>query len=117
MPAFLTDELLTKDQINDVAEYVLSLSGGEGDAAMITRGKAVFVESCASCHGDNAKGKHEFGAPDLTDAIWFYGKDKDIIVKTISRGRGNVMPAWVDRLDDATIRQLALYVHSLGGGE
>ncbi|MCF8468417.1 MAG: cytochrome-c oxidase, cbb3-type subunit III [Sneathiella sp.] len=117
MPAFLTDELLTKDQINDVAEYVLSLSGGEGDAAMITRGKAVFMENCVSCHGDNAKGKNEFGAPNLTDAIWFYGKEKDIIVKTISRGRGNVMPAWVDRLDDVTIRQLALYVHSLGGGE
>jgi cytochrome c oxidase cbb3-type subunit 3 len=117
MPAFLTNEMLTKEQINDVAEYVLSLSDERNDTAAVDRGQVVYMENCASCHGDQAKGNREFGAPNLTDAIWFYGKDKDIILRTISRGRNNVMPEWVDRLDDATIRQLALYVHSLGGGE
>jgi cytochrome c oxidase cbb3-type subunit 3 len=117
MPAFLTDEMLTKEQINDVAEYVLSLSAEREDTAAVDRGQEVFMENCASCHGDKAKGGRDFGAPNLTDAIWFYGKDKDVILRTISRGRNNVMPAWVDRLDDTTIRQLALYVHSLGGGE
>ncbi|WP_340151838.1 cytochrome-c oxidase, cbb3-type subunit III [uncultured Sneathiella sp.] len=117
MPAFLTNEMLDRSQINDVAEYVLSLSDTREDSEAVARGEVVFQENCASCHGENAKGNREFGAPNLTDAIWFYGKDKDIILRTISRGRNNVMPAWVDRLDDATIRQLALYVHSLGGGE
>ncbi|MCR9215371.1 MAG: cytochrome-c oxidase, cbb3-type subunit III [Proteobacteria bacterium] len=118
MPAFLDDELLEPAQINDVAEYVLSLSQQPDlDAEAVTRGKEVFAAECASCHGENAKGLREFGAPNLTDAIWFYGGDKETIVRTISKGRANVMPAWVDRLDDATIRQLTLYVHSLGGGE
>ncbi|MAZ03074.1 MAG: cytochrome-c oxidase, cbb3-type subunit III [Sneathiella sp.] len=117
MPAFLTNEMLDRSQINDVTEYVLSLSDTREDKEAVARGEVVFQENCASCHGENAKGNREFGAPNLTDAIWFYGKDKDVILRTISRGRNNVMPAWVDRLDDATIRQLALYVHSLGGGE
>jgi cytochrome c oxidase cbb3-type subunit 3 len=118
MPAFLDDELLEPAQINDVAEYVLSLSQQPDlDAEAVTRGKEVFAAECASCHGENAKGLREFGAPNLADAIWFYGGDKETIVRTISKGRANVMPAWVDRLDDATIRQLTLYVHSLGGGE
>ncbi|MEX0582276.1 MAG: cytochrome-c oxidase, cbb3-type subunit III, partial [Sneathiella sp.] len=117
MPAFLTNEMLDRAQINDVTEYVLSLSEAREDKDAVTRGEVVFQENCASCHRENAKGNPEFGAPNLTDAIWFYGKDKDVILRTISRGRNNVMPAWIDRLDDATIRQLALYVHSLGGGE
>lgn len=117
MPAFLDDELLEPAQINDVAEYVLSLSEPDRDAEAVARGKEIYAAECASCHGENAKGLREFGAPNLTDAIWFYGGDKETIVRTISKGRANVMPAWVDRLDDATIRQLTLYVHSLGGGE
>jgi cytochrome c oxidase cbb3-type subunit III len=117
MPAFLDDELLEKNQISDVADYVLSLSQGDADAEAVERGKVVFMENCASCHGENAKGLREFGAPNLTDSIWFYGGDKETLVRTISKGRANVMPAWADRLDDVTIRQMTLYVHSLGGGE
>ncbi|PHQ66562.1 MAG: cytochrome-c oxidase, cbb3-type subunit III [Sneathiella sp.] len=117
MPAFLDDELLTRPEISDVADYVLSLSQSNSDADAVARGKTVFVEECASCHGDKATGLREFGAPNLTDAIWFYGGDKKTIVRTISKGRANVMPAWVDRLDDSTIRQMTLFVHSLGGGE
>ncbi|MEH6403066.1 MAG: cytochrome-c oxidase, cbb3-type subunit III [Sneathiella sp.] len=117
MPAFLDDETLDKTQIQDVAEYVLSLSqtGRDGDAA--ARGAEVFVEECAACHGDNAKGNKEVGAPNLADAIWFYGGEKETIVRTISKGRANVMPAWADRMDDAVIRQITLYIHSLGGGQ
>lgn len=117
MPAFLDDEILETPQISDVAEYVLSLSQSGRNTDAAARGKEIFAEQCASCHGDNAKGLKELGAPNLTDAIWFYGGDKQTIVRTISKGRANVMPAWTDRLDDATIRQLTLYVHSLGGGE
>ncbi|GLQ05984.1 cytochrome-c oxidase, cbb3-type subunit III [Sneathiella chinensis] len=117
MPAFQTDEILERGQILDVAEYVLSLSQEGRDMDAAGRGKEVFAAECSSCHGDDAKGNTELGAPNLTDAIWFYGGDKDTIVRTISKGRANVMPAWTDRLDDAVIRQISLYVHSLGGGE
>ncbi|MBO6825981.1 MAG: cytochrome-c oxidase, cbb3-type subunit III [Sneathiella sp.] len=117
MPAFLKDEILERDQVSDVTEYVLSLSQEGRDAEAVARGKEVFANECASCHGENAKGGRDFGAPNLADAIWFYGGDKETIYKTIANGRANVMPAWEQRLDDAVIRQISLYVHSLGGGE
>jgi cytochrome c oxidase cbb3-type subunit 3 len=59
----------------------------------------------------------EFGAPNLTDQIWLYGSDEATIVETITNGRSGVMPAWVGRLDPATIKALAVYVHTLGGGK
>ena len=65
----------------------------------------------------DGKGNRELGAPNLTDAIWLYGSDKAAIVDGIWNGRGGVMPAWAGRLDDATIKALAVYVHTLGGGE
>ncbi len=117
MPAFLKDEILERDQVSDVTEYVLSLSQEGRDAEAVARGKEVFANECASCHGENAKGGRDFGAPNLADAIWLYGGDKETIYKTIANGRANVMPAWEQRLDDAVIRQISLYVHSLGGGE
>jgi cytochrome c oxidase cbb3-type subunit 3 len=117
MPAFLTDELLEKDQINDVAEYVLSLSGNAGDAAAAERGKPLFAENCAACHGEDGGGGRDFGAPNLKDAIWLYGGDKATVVETISRARKGVMPAWEGKLDPVTIKSLAVYVYSLGGGE
>jgi len=117
MPAFLKDEILERGQVSDVAEYVLSLSQEGRDPEAVARGAEVFTEQCVACHGENAKGNQDLGAPNLTDAIWFYGGDKETIYTTIANGRGNVMPAWEQRLDDAVIRQIALYVHSLGGGE
>ncbi len=117
MPAFLTDETLDKEQINDVAEYVLALSNSGSDAEAAKRGEPLYAENCASCHGDDGKGLREMGGPRLTDAIWLYGGDKASVVKTISFSRKGVMPAWEDKLDPVTIKQLAVYVHSLGGGE
>jgi len=117
MPAFLKDEILTKEQVNDVAEYVLSLSGGGGDDAAARRGAAIFAENCSACHGEKGEGIRELGGPRLNDAIWLYGGDKATVVETISFARRGVMPAWVDRLPPATVKSLAVYVHSLGGGE
>ena len=117
MPAFLADELLTAETINDVAEYVLSLTDRAGDQAAATRGAAVFEEECTVCHGDDAGGMYELGGPALNDHVWLYGGEKDDIVASASFARRGVMPAWVGRLDDATIKQLAIYVHTLGGGE
>ena len=89
----------------------------KGDAEAIKRGQAVFAENCVACHGENAKGNRELGAPNLTDAIWLYGGDKATVVKTITEGRRGVMPAWDGRLEAVTIKELAVYVHLLGGGQ
>lgn len=116
MPRFGLDSMLDEGQINEVAEYVLSVSGNDHDAAAAGRGKAIFAENCAVCHGEDAKGNQPLGAPNLTDAIWLYGSDKADVVAQINTGGGGVMPAWSQRLDDSTIKKLTVYVHSLGGG-
>ncbi len=117
MPAFGRDNLLTAAQINDLVEYVRSISGQDADAAAVARAKPVFAEQCAQCHGPEGKGDRTQGAPDLTDGIWLYGGDRDTLRATIANARQGVMPAWAGRLDDATIAALAVYVHERGGGE
>jgi len=117
MPAFLKDETLDKAAVNDVAEYVMSLSGTASDEDAVGRGKAVFVENCADCHGQAGEGIADVGAPALNNAIWLYGGDKEAIVETISFSRRGVMPAWGKILDPVTIKELAIYIHSLGGGK
>jgi len=117
MPRYGVDKLLDDAQINDVAEFVLSLSGKSSDAAAVARGEKVFAEQCVACHGADGKGKQELGAPNLADEIWLYGGSKSAVVESIRTGRGGVMPAWADRLDAITLKSLAIYVHSLGGGK
>lgn len=115
MPAYLRDELLSRDEINEVVTYVESLS--DGTVQTSSEGQEIFIDNCAMCHGEDGKGLREFGAPNLTDAITLYVTDRDSIVDIVSYSRGGVMPSWNGRLDDATIKSLAIYVHSLGGGE
>ncbi len=117
MPRYGLEKLLDEAQIDDAAEYVLSLSGQPSDAAAAGRGQKTFAEQCVTCHGPDGKGLQEFGAPNLTDAIWLYGGSKAAIVESIRTGRGGVMPAWTSRLDPVTLKSLAVYVHSLGGGK
>jgi len=117
MPSYGRDALLELKQIDDLTEYVTSLSGGKADGAAVSRVTALFKEQCAACHGDDGKGKREFGAPDLTDNEWLYGGTNSEIRAQIVNGRGGVMPNWDSRLDPMTIDALAVYVHSLGGGE
>jgi cytochrome c oxidase cbb3-type subunit 3 len=117
MPRYGLDKLLDDKRISDAAEYVLSLSNRATDQAAVARGKPLFAEQCATCHGVDGKGKLEQGAPDLTDAIWLYGDSRQVIVESIRTGRGGMMPAWVGRLDPETLKALAVYVHSLGGGK
>ncbi len=116
MPAFGRDGLLKPEQIPTVADYVLTLSG-HAKAADYDDGAKIFAQNCASCHGAEGKGGRTVGAPNLTDGIWLYGGDRNTIIQTITNGRGGVMPYWAGRLDDDTIRELTIYVHSLGGGE
>lgn len=117
MPRFGLDELLSVAEIEDTADFVLSLSGVEADAAAVARGAAVFADNCAACHGDGGEGNAELGAPRLNDAIWLYGGDRKTVIATISKARGGVMPAWIGRLDETTLKMLTVYVHSLGGGQ
>ncbi len=117
MPKYGIDEILEPGQIDDVTEYVLQISGQEANKESAERGKAIFEEQCVACHGETGKGNQELGAPNLTDAIWLYGGSKADIRETVVTGRGGVMPAWTGRLDEVTIKQLALYVHTLGGGQ
>ena len=117
MPRFGADGMLTNPQIGDVAEYVLSLSGRSSDPAAVDRGRTIFAENCASCHGDNGRGNREFGAPNLADQVWLYGGGKADIVAMVRNPRLGVMPAWEGRLDPAVINMLTVFVHSLGGGE
>ncbi|MGK2921246.1 MAG: cytochrome-c oxidase, cbb3-type subunit III [Methyloceanibacter sp.] len=117
MPAFGKLGMLKPDQVSDVAEYVLSLSGNEGDEEAAERGQALFATNCAACHGPEGQGNQALGAPNLADELWLYGGDKATVVETITNSRSGMMPAWHERLDPATVKELAIYVHSLGGGE
>jgi cytochrome c oxidase cbb3-type subunit 3 len=117
MPAFLRDQLLSAGEVSDVTEYVLSLSGRSEDNAAAGRGETLFADNCAGCHGEDGGGSTEFGAPNLADAIWLYGGDRSTVAKTVANSRQSVMPAWTGRLDEVTIKQLAIYVHALGGGQ
>ena len=115
MPAFGKDAILTAAQVTAMTDFVIAWS--EGKDVSTHAGQVVFQEQCAACHGADGKGMRETGAPNLTDGIWLFGGDMETVRKTIHNGRNGVMPFWTGRLDDNAIRQLAVYVHSLGGGE
>lgn len=117
MPKFGTDGLLDKTQIGQVVNYVLSLSGQPHDSAKAKEGAEVFAENCVACHGEDGKGDRAQGAPNLTDAIWLYGNKPEDLTRIITEGPFGVMPAWSGKLTEAQIKSVALYVHSLGGGE
>jgi len=117
MPAFGRDEILAPDEIWDVVAYVRSLSGLETGQGSKPAGAQIYNEQCSACHGTNAEGIAELGAPSLADAIWLYGADEETVYESVYNARAGVMPGWADRLDEATIKKLAVYVHSLGGGQ
>jgi len=111
MPAY--GDILGREEIADVVKHVAALSSG-GDLA--GPGAEVFANNCAACHGEAGKGGAEFGAPDLTDAIWLYGSSPAEIAAQVRQPRHGVMPAWQARLGETTVKELTVYVHSLGGG-
>ncbi|MDA9009103.1 cytochrome-c oxidase, cbb3-type subunit III [Alphaproteobacteria bacterium] len=118
MPAFGVDEMLGKEEISTLVTYLQILSGQQaGKTENLELAKTLFADNCASCHGDDATGDREQGAPNLKDAIWLFGKDKKTIFETVHAGRKGMMPAWDGRLDPVTIRALAVYIHTRGGGE
>jgi len=118
MLAFGQQGILKPAEIVTVANYVRSLSGLPTAAGFDkAAGAKIFADNCAACHGADAKGNQDLGAPNLTDKIWLYGGDEATIIETVTNGRGGVMPAWSARLDPTTVKALAVYVHTLGGGQ
>lgn len=117
MPKFGADELLEPQQIQEVVEYVLQLSGQEHDATLASAGQTVYVDNCAACHMEDGSGDQAQGAPKLSDAIWLYGGSREAITQTVTYARFGVMPNWNTRLSEDEIRAVALYVHSRGGGQ
>ncbi|QBY01598.1 cytochrome-c oxidase, cbb3-type subunit III [Rhodophyticola sp. CCM32] len=115
MTAF--EGILTDEEIASVVQYVRNISNQEADATLAAAGETVFLDNCAACHLDDATGDRFLGAPNLTDAIWLYGGDEVALEETVRHARFGVMPNWNTRLSEAEIRSVAVYVHSLGGGE
>lgn len=118
MMAFVKDGVLTVDEARDTVRYVETLfdktiKPSERTAA----GKELYTANCAACHGEQGEGNREFGSPPLNNHIWLYGDDRYTLFETIANGRAGVMPAWGLKLSENTVKKLAVYVHSLGGGE
>jgi cytochrome c oxidase cbb3-type subunit 3 len=116
MLRFGADGILKPDEIQNVDDYVMTLYGKPTDRD-VSAGRKLFADNCAVCHGEAGQGDREKGAPRLASRVHLYGDSRDVVVAQISVPRMSVMPAWHTRLDEATIKSLALYVHSLGGGE
>jgi cytochrome c oxidase cbb3-type subunit 3 len=128
MPAF--GEVLDGEQVDQLANYVASLSGIEHDAGKAAAGDALFhseTAACYYCHTSAATGRKDMGAPNLTDNIWLWadvpaataGEGKvaairGVIANGLNKG---VMPAWSGRLSPEQIKVLTVYVHELGGGQ
>jgi len=117
MPAFGKDGVLTPEQIQQVADSVMTSYGTPVPGKDTKGGAQIFAENCAPCHGDKGQGNRDMGAPPLASHIHLYAGTRDAVVAQITNPHMGLMPAWGKKLDEATIKSLALYVHSLGGGE
>ena len=103
----------TGEEVRQVANYVLSLSGAGHNSIQAELGKAKFKQVCAACHGADGKGNQAIGAPNLSDKIWLHGFGEDAIMAMVNKGKLNIMPAQESRLSEDQIKLLASYVWSL----
>jgi cytochrome c oxidase cbb3-type subunit 3 len=102
----------TADDVKNVANYVLSLSGSPHDSVRANLGKEKFAV-CAACHGADGKGMQAVGSANLTDNIWLHGFGEQAIINMVNNGKVNVMPVQEGKLSDAQIHVLASYVWGL----
>lgn len=102
----------TDKDVDNVANYVLSLSNSSHDPIKAELGKSKFGV-CMACHGAGGIGNQALGAPNLSDKIWLYGGSIDTIKETINKGRDNTMPAFGEFLGEPKVHVLAAYVWSL----
>lgn len=113
MPAKGMMPNMDSEQVDQVVNYVLSFSDRARDPEAAKAGEQVFMQACAACHGQDAKGMQAMGAPNLTDNTWLYGSTYDRIEETVLYGRQNQMPAQKGRLSEDQIHILGAYVYSL----
>jgi cytochrome c oxidase cbb3-type subunit 3 len=68
----------------------------QGDPALMARvrqtGRTLFGDNCAACHGYDAAGNTEVGAPNLTATAWLWGGTPDAIAQTIRVGINSAHP-------------------------
>jgi cytochrome c oxidase cbb3-type subunit III len=100
------------DDVRDLANYVLSLSGSPHDSLRAGLGKSKY-NTCAACHGIDGKGNTAIGAPNLSDDVWLHGWGKEFIVEMINNGKSNAMPAQKGRLSEEQIKLVSSYVWGL----
>jgi cytochrome c oxidase cbb3-type subunit 3 len=117
MPKFGVDGVLKPDEIQSVADYVMTLFGQPIAGRDVSKGKQLFADNCAVCHGEAGQGNRDVGAPKLAAKTHLIAQDRDGVVAQVTNPHMGIMPNWNLRLDTATIKSVALYVHSLGGGE
>lgn len=103
------------EQISDLVEKVVALSGGDADAVAVARAENDWA-ACTECHGEAGMGYKPYGGPDLTDDVWLYGGDRDTLLSVISAGRLGACPPWGKALDAATIKSLAVYIWNTASG-
>jgi cytochrome c oxidase cbb3-type subunit III len=111
MPAF--GDILGKEGVDNVVQYVFSLSGRTHDDAKATVGAKTFATYCSGCHGADGKGNQLMGAPNLTDNVWLYGGSLEVVTHTLLKGRAGRMPSQSELLKADKIHLLAAYVYSL----
>ncbi|MDI9334965.1 MAG: cytochrome-c oxidase, cbb3-type subunit III [Cytophagales bacterium] len=102
----------SEDDVKNVANYVLSLSGAKHDAVRAQAGQAKFA-LCAACHGAQGKGNPAVGAPNLTDQVWLHGAGEAAIVSMINNGKNNQMPAQEGKFTADQLHVLTAYVWGL----
>jgi cytochrome c oxidase cbb3-type subunit 3 len=117
MPRYGVEDLLSEEEIDAAVQHVLAFSGRETKPELLELGAETWEYNCAACHGENGGGDPSLGAPNLADGIWLYGGEAEDIRAQIWAPQQGVMPAWGLKLDDTTVKELAVYVHALGGGE
>lgn len=113
MPSFIEDEYFSLAEASEIADFVVSLAS----TPITGNGADLYEENCAACHGEEGEGQDALGAPTLSDGIWLFGEGKEAIVAQIAKPNHGVMPYWEGRLTSTEIKQVSIYVHSLGGGE
>ena len=107
---------LSPGNIRDVVEYLIVLQKGDADPGAASRGAQIYggAGGCFDCHSQDGRGDPAIGAPNLTDKITLYGDgSREALVDSVANGRQGVCPAWIDRLNPAAIREIALYVYML----
>ncbi|HTC51970.1 MAG TPA: c-type cytochrome [Steroidobacteraceae bacterium] len=115
MPAFGLRGVLSDSQVRSVVQYVLQLSGRPYQVEAANDGRALYfgVANCGDCHGPDARGNNDYGAPDLTRNVWSNGGDPQSLYASIYGGRHRIMPAWRGTLSLEQIRALATYVYAV----